>query len=358
MTSRRPPALEVRGLRAGHGDRTVLEGLDLTVAEGGVTAVLGPSGCGKTTLLRSVAGFITPTAGDIAIGGRSVLGLPPRRRGVGYVPQEGALFPHLDVAGNIAFGLGRGVGRSARQRRVEDLLTLLELPHELATRHPHQLSGGQQQRVAVARALAPSPGLVLLDETFSSLDAGLREETGRAVVRALRAAGAAALLVTHDQGEALSLADQVAVMADGRFLQVAAPTDVYLFPEHPEVAAFLGSATLLAGEAAADGRVSSALGHVPVASPMPTGRVTLVVRAEQVQVVTDSTLDDPADDTVPGVVEEVSFFGHDATIRVRLAGGELVTARVPGQAIPALGTKVGLEIAGPLVAYPADDLHP
>jgi iron(III) transport system ATP-binding protein len=347
MTGASVAALQVSGLRAGHGNRTVLEGLDLTVADG-VTAVLGPSGCGKTTLLRCVAGFVTPTAGDISISGRSVLGLAPRRRGVGYVPQEGALFPHLDVAGNIAFGLGRRVARAEKRRRVDELLTLLELPHELAARHPHQLSGGQQQRVAVARALAPTPGLVLLDEPFSSLDAGLREETGRAVVRALRASGAAALLVTHDQEEALSLADQVAVMADGRFLQVASPTDVYLAPEHPDVAAFLGSATLLPGEAAADGRVTSPLGEVSIASALPAGPVTLVVRAEQLQVATGQA----GVDAVPGVVDEVSFFGHDATIRVRLAGGELVTARVPGLGIPPLGTKVGLEVLGPLVAYP------
>ena len=337
-------ALEVTGLRAGHGTRTVLDGLDLTVA-GGVTAVLGPSGCGKTTLLRAVAGFITPTAGTIVIDGRSVRGVAPRRRGVGYVPQEGALFPHLDVAGNIAFGLGRGTTRSARRARVEELLALLELPGDLAARHPHQLSGGQQQRVAVARALAPSPRLVLLDEPFSSLDAGLREETGRAVVRALRAAGAAALLVTHDQGEALSLADQVAVMADGRFLQIAPPADVYLAPEHPDVAAFLGSATLLAGECGQDGRADSPLGAVTLATALPPGPVTLVVRSEQVQVST-------APAAVPGVVDEVSYFGHDATIRVRLASGDVVTARVAGIGIPGVGTKVGLEVIGPLVAYP------
>ncbi|GAB7004670.1 ABC transporter ATP-binding protein [Nocardioides sp. AN3] len=348
MTPTPHAALRVTGLCASHGARTVLEGLDLIVAEG-VTAVLGPSGCGKTTLLRAVAGFITPTAGDIAIGGRSALGLAPRRRGVGHVPQEGALFPHLDVAANIAFGLGRRVGRTARQRRVEELLALLELPQELASRQPHQLSGGQQQRVAVARALAPSPGLVLLDEPFSSLDAGLREETGRAVVRALRATGAAAVLVTHDQGEALSLADQVAVMADGRFLQVASPTDLYLSPAHPDVAAFLGSATVLRGEVTADGRVHSPLGQVEVVSPQPPGEVTLVVRAEQLQVVTGPT----ADAAVPGIVDEVSFFGHDATVRVRLASGELLLARVPGVGIPASGTKVGLDVVGPLVAFTA-----
>ncbi|MEU0314840.1 ABC transporter ATP-binding protein [Nocardioides sp. NPDC006273] len=337
-------ALQVSGLRAGHGSRQVLDGLDLTV-EGGVTAVLGASGCGKTTLLRCVAGFIAPSAGEIWIGGRSVAGLAPRRRGIGYVPQEGALFPHLDVGSNIAFGLGRNVARAERQARVAELLRLLELPAELADRQPHELSGGQQQRVAVARALAPRPRLVLLDEPFSSLDAGLREESGRAVVRALRTAGAAALLVTHDQGEALSLADQVAVMAAGRFLQVGSAVDVYLTPEHPEVAAFLGSATLLPGEVDGDGRVDSALGEIALATPQPAGPVTLVVRAEQVQVSADAA------SGIKGVVEEVSFFGHDATIRVRLSDDVRVTARVPGTGIPDIGTTVALEVVGPLVGY-------
>jgi iron(III) transport system ATP-binding protein len=340
-------ALEISGLRAGHGRRQVLDGLDLTV-EGGVTAVLGASGCGKTTLLRCVAGFMTPTAGEIRIGGRSVAGLAPRRRGIGYVPQEGALFPHLDVGGNIAFGLRRSVSRTERQERVAELLRLLELPSELADRHPHELSGGQQQRVAVARALAPRPRLVLLDEPFSSLDAGLREESGRAVVRALRTAGAAALLVTHDQGEALSLADQVAVMSAGRFLQVGSAVEVYLTPEHPEVAAFLGSATLLPGEVGGDGRVDSPLGEVALITPRPAGPVTLVVRAEQVQISVDAT------SGTKGVVEEVSFFGHDATIRVRLSHDVRVTARVPGTGIPDIGATVALDVVGPLVGYAGD----
>ncbi|TNM36705.1 ABC transporter ATP-binding protein, partial [Nocardioides albidus] len=214
-------ALEIRGLQAGYGRTTVLQGLDLRVASG-VTAILGSSGCGKTTLLRAVAGFVEPSAGTIDVAGRRVVdrgrehapggarSVPARSRGIGYVPQEGALFPHLSVARNVAFGLPRARRRDAAAV-VDAALELVELDPALARRYPHELSGGQQQRVALARALAPRPALVLLDEPFSSLDASLREETGRAVVRALRAADAAAVLVTHDQGEALSLADQVAV---------------------------------------------------------------------------------------------------------------------------------------------------
>ncbi|THI94015.1 ABC transporter ATP-binding protein, partial [Nocardioides sp.] len=256
-------ALQIHGLEAGYSGQPVLRALDLEVTAG-VTAILGPSGCGKTTLLRAVAGFVTPMAGTITVAGREVVSgrsvVAARRRGLGYVPQDGALFPHLTVEANVGFGLPRGQRRNSA--RVSEALALVELPAKLAQRYPHELSGGQQQRVALARALAPRPRLVLLDEPFSSLDASLREETGRAVVRALRAAGAAAVLVTHDQGEALSLADQVAVMVDGSFLQVAAPADVYLTPADPRVAAFLGHAALVAGTAAgepdADGRVRSA----------------------------------------------------------------------------------------------------
>ncbi len=219
--------------------------------------------------------------------GRSV---PSRKRDIGYVPQEGALFPHLDVARNVAFGLPRDQRRGVSSR-VSELLELVELPRDLATRFPHQLSGGQQQRVALARALAPRPSLVLLDEPFSSLDAGLREETGRSVVRALQASGAAGVLVTHDQGEALSLADQVAVMASGRFLQVDAPRQIYLSPADERVAAFLGHAALLPGEIVIGPEgapmAHCVLGSVPVRGRTEAGRVTLAIRPEQLQVVAD-----------------------------------------------------------------------
>ncbi len=341
-------ALVVSGLSAGYGPRPVLDGVDLRV-DGGLTAILGPSGCGKTTFLRSVAGFVTPRAGRIAIGGTTVVGagrcVPARKRGVGYVPQEGALFPHLDVVGNVAFGLPR-TARRGSDARVRAALDLVELPASLAERYPHELSGGQQQRVALARALAPGPSLVLLDEPFASLDAGLREETGRAVVRALRAAGAAAVLVTHDQGEALSLADQVAVMSGGSFRHVAAPHEIYLEPADEDVARFLGHASLLSGTVAGDGSVACALGSLPLRAPAPTGLVRVAVRAEQIDLHHD---DGPG---VPGVVQDVSFFGHDATARVRLDTTEIVSARTPGDEVPRPGDRVHLEVVGEVVAYP------
>ena len=319
--------LRVTGLTKSFGEVLVLDGIDLDVP-GGLTAVLGASGCGKTTLLRLVAGFLQPDGGTIRLGDQVVAGagrpVPPRGRRIGYVPQEGALFPHLDVAANIAFGLRSGRRAAAGRARVAEMLDLVELPRAAATRSPHELSGGQQQRVALARALAPRPDVVLLDEPFSSLDAGLREETGRAVARALRASEATAVLVTHDQGEALSLADQVAVMADGRFLQVGTPDRGLPRPGHPGGGGVRGARGAGAGD-----REERHRHERPWRGPVRgarDGRVLLAVRPEQVAV----TGKDEAGSLAAEVLE-VSFFGHDATVRARVAGpDELVevTARV------------------------------
>jgi len=328
----------------------VLDDVSLDIRDGEFLTVIGPSGCGKTTLLRIIGGLTDIQGGSVQIDGRPVTGpgrpTPPRLRNVGYLPQEGALFPHLDVAANVGFGLRRS--ERSGSRRVCEMLELVELPPEVADRFPHQLSGGQQQRVALARALAPRPALVLLDEPFSSLDAGLREETGRAVVRALRASGTRAVLVTHDQGEALSLADQVAVMTAGRFLQVGAPAEVYLSPVDESVAAFLGHAVLLPGRVdPGDATVAnSPLGQVTVRGRVGPGPVVLAVRAEQVQVATRTTGGTPAQ------VLDVSFFGHDATIRVRLDSGEELTARTPAAAIPRPGDRVVLCVDGHVLAFP------
>ena len=344
--------LRVTGLTKSFGATTVLDGIDLDVA-GGLTAVLGASGCGKTTLLRLVAGFLEPDAGTIRLGDRVVAGagrpVPPRLRRIGYVPQEGSLFPHLDVAQNIAFGLPRGARRSRAGRdRVHQMLDLVELPQATATRQPQELSGGQQQRVALARALAAEPEVVLLDEPFSSLDAGLREETGRSVARALRASAATAVLVTHDQGEALSLADQVAVMAGGRFLQVAPPDEVYLDPASPEVASFVGQSALLPAQARG-GRASSVLGDIRVRGQRD-GSVLLAVRPEQLAV-TDRDLSD----SLAAEVLEVSFYGHDATLRARIAGADGpvdVTVRVPAGEVPHAGEAIGVRVVGEVLAFP------
>ena len=242
-------ALRVSALAKSFGATPVLRGLDLLVAEGHLVAILGASGGGKTTLLRLLCGFEQADAGTIAIGGAVVDGVVDgrpvhvrsERRRVGYVAQDGALFPHLSVADNILFGLSRA-GRRERAR-AEALLELVGLPASYALRPPQALSGGEQQRVALARALAPRPRLVLLDEPFSALDAFLRAGTRRAVADALAQAGASALLVTHDQSEALSLGDRVGVLRDGRLVQVATPSELYRHPVDARLARFVGEAT-------------------------------------------------------------------------------------------------------------------
>jgi iron(III) transport system ATP-binding protein len=340
-------SLTVRGLCKRYGPVAALDGVDLDVAAGALTAVLGPSGCGKTTLLRCVAGFERVDAGQVEVGARTVTGrgvhLAPERRRVAVVPQEGALFPHLSVAGNVAYGLGRAARHGGR---VAEVLALVGLDG-LGGRMPHELSGGQQQRVAVARALAPRPPLVLLDEPFSALDAGLRAEVRRDVRDALRADGATAVLVTHDQDEALSMADQVAVMRDGRILQSGSPVEVYGSPVDAWVGDFVGEAVLLPATVS-DGVATTALGQFP-APHAPAGDGTVLVRPEQVQV-----LAVPDADAVVATVSRRDFFGHDALLVLSLDGGTKVRARIFDLAERELtpGLRVGLRVRGPVLTYP------
>jgi iron(III) transport system ATP-binding protein len=347
----RMTAVTVRNLRKAFGPSKVLKGIDLTVPEESVTAILGPSGCGKTTLLRLVAGFDGPDSGEILLGERLVSAdgsfVAPQHRGVGYVPQEGALFPHLDIARNITFGL---TGRERRSGdRVEELLALVGLDPLVRQRFPHQLSGGQQQRVALARALAPRPSLILLDEPFSSLDAGLREGTGRAVIEALKATKTTALLVTHDQSEALSLADQVAVMRDGTLAQVGTPHEVYRAPADLGVAEFVGVAVVVDADVV-DGSASSDLGPLCVMPGFDAGRARLLVRPEQIELVGSSQVG------VEARVVDVSYFGHDAAVRLQvLASGRLVTARVSGTSVPMPHTVVQVSVSGHVAAYSPED---
>jgi iron(III) transport system ATP-binding protein len=346
--------LEIRGLRKSFGGTRVLRGLDLDVPSGAVAAVLGPSGCGKTTLLRLVAGFEHADAGEIRIGGRVVAdartSLPPERRRVGVVPQEGALFPHLDVASNVAFGLPRrGAGSArARRERVAELLALVGMA-DLSDRMPSQLSGGQQQRVALARALAPDPDVVLLDEPFSALDAGLRAAIRQDVRSALHTTGATGLLVTHDQEEALSTADLVAVVRDGVVVQSAAPEQVYTAPGDLDVATFVGEAVVLPATVSA-GVATTALGRLPLlrgaAGEAGAGRV--VVRPEQVRMVR-------AGRGVPARVLGTTFYGHDASVQLEIRGpvGEAVPVLCRTQGPLPTTDEVGLEVAGP-VSFFAD----
>lgn len=357
--------LRIRGLCKGFGHSPVLEDLDLDVAAGELLAVLGPSGSGKTTLLRLVCGFEAEDAGTIELDGRLVaddgrLKVPPEKRGIGYVAQEGALFPHLSVHDNIAFGLAR---RERTAARVDALLDMVGLPAAYCTRAPSALSGGEQQRVALARALAPGPSLILLDEPFTALDAGLRAETRAAAVASLKEVGASAVLVTHDQGEALSMGDKVAVMQNGRLAQVASPQTLYDCPANRELARFIGEAVLVPGTMAGD-TVDCCFGRLPLApkvqSPDAADRraVNVLIRPEQFRLSTDdasySQASGPDAERYTACVEQMQFYGHDARIQLRLHDGQLFTATVPGFDLPSVGQTVGFHVAGRVYTYPAD----
>jgi iron(III) transport system ATP-binding protein len=344
--------LRIADLAKAFGDHRVLSDVNLTVASGALVAILGASGSGKTTLLRLICGFERPDAGTIEVDERIVSGpslhVPPEQRQIGYVAQEGALFPHLSVADNIVFGLPRRLRRT--HQGVGELLELVGLPASFAARPPQALSGGEQQRVALARALAPSPKLVLLDEPFSALDAALRVETREAVAAALAAAGATALLVTHDQAEALSMGHEVAVLRQGRLVQVADPVTLYRRPEDAELARFVGEAVLLPG-VAVDGQAMCALGQLPLASRVGKGPIEVLVRPEQIRLA-------PGEHT-PGVrarVCSVTFYGHDASVSLLLPDqrpAQRVVARVAGHASLQPGTEVTLWVEGDVVAFSA-----
>src|ERR1700735_1207906 len=288
--------LTVSGLAKAFGTHPVLTGVDLEVPAGSLTAILGPSGSGKTTLLRLMAGFDRADAGMIKIGDVLVDGpgvhIPPERRRIGYVPQEGSLFPHLTVEGNVGFGL------SARDRRGGKVAAMLEAVGlgGFGKRYPHQLSGGQQQRVALARALAIEPAVVLLDEPFASLDAHLRASVRADVQDIFRRAGTTAVLVTHDQDEALSIADRVAALRDGRIAQYATPEDLYCRPVDADLATFVGEANLLEG-VLNGAMVKTLLGNLPLDPAATTlgtaGQVTVLIRPEQIDLA--SAVSPPAD---------------------------------------------------------------
>src|ERR1700678_2021849 len=341
--------LSVNRLSKAFAGMPVLRDVDLEVASGSLVAVLGASGSGKTTLLRLLSGFERADSGSIEIDGQTVSGpgvrLAPEKRRIGYVAQEGSLFPHLSVADNVAFGLPRAERRN--RRKVEALLASVDRPASYAGRAPHQLSGGEQQRVALARALAPAPKLVLLDEPFSSLDAALRIETRQAVASALAAAGATALLVTHDQSEALSMGREDAVLRDGLFAQVAAPEELYRRPVDAALAQFVGEAALLPG-IVSRGVATCALGRLRLALSTSGRPVEVMVRPEQIRF--DSRSNGEA---VPAQVLAVTFFGHDASVLVSLeAGARKVTMRVPGHAAPSPGAEAWLGVEGVVMAYP------
>jgi iron(III) transport system ATP-binding protein len=311
--------------------------LTLQVNQGEILTLLGPSGCGKTTALRLVAGFEVPDSGSVVIRGELMAGpsrwSPPEARGVGIVFQDYALFPHLTVADNVGFGL-RDLGRSARRTRVAQILELVGL-EAFADRYPHELSGGQQQRVAVARALAPAPAVILLDEPFSNLDADLRAQMRGEIEKILRNTRTTAIFVTHDQEEAFTLADRVGVLNQGRLEQLDTPYEIYHNPSTRFVAEFVGAADFLPGLATADGIVTE-LGVFPNTDGRKIGeRMEVMIRPDD----TTFVLAADGDATIVGR----SFRGPENLYSVRLPSGHLVHSSQPSSAFFATGARVRVE---------------
>jgi iron(III) transport system ATP-binding protein len=345
--------VQARGVVKAYGRRTVLSGIDLDVPTGTITAVLGPSGCGKTTLLRILAGFEDPDAGEIRIGGRLMAdqrrAVPAHRRRVGLMPQEGALFPHLSVGANIAFGLPRGAAAAGSVRQWLKVVGL----DGLADVRPHQLSGGQQQRVALARALAARPRVLLLDEPFAALDAGLRVKVREDIAEIIHESGTTALLVTHDQAEALSLADNVALLMDGHVAQYGRPAQMYERPATLAAARFIGATVEIDG-VCHGGRVDSALGTATARLPVPDGPVTVVLRPEQLRLV-------GADRGIPATLTARRFYGADTVVHVALADGVALQVSGGGADVVdgvAVGASVTVAVTGDVLAYPRADTAP
>ena len=345
--------LHLSGISKSFGTTEVLRDVTLEVPDGTRIALVGSSGSGKSTLLRLIAGFERPDAGTIALGGREMAGprstVPAHRRGIGYVAQDGALFPHLSVARNIAFGMPRAARQAAR---VGELMELASLDPILADRMPHELSGGQQQRVALARALTQQPTAILLDEPFSALDTGLRAQTRQAVVDMLERSGVTAMLVTHDREEALSFGQQVGVLVGGRLVQAGLPARVFDAPIDIRVAAFLGDMVLVPARSAGADAVDCAFGRLAVRHDRSGGaaRVRAMVRPEQLRLA-------PAADGGNATVIDVRSTGAGAEITLRIGAGEFqaeATHRVPlhvASQFPA-GCRVHIAVDGGVVLYP------
>ncbi|MGZ4250922.1 MAG: ABC transporter ATP-binding protein [Solirubrobacteraceae bacterium] len=339
------------------GTRAVLRDVDVDVAQGALTAILGSSGSGKTTLLRVIVGFIAPDAGTVSVAGSIVAGggrkpVAPDKRTIGYVAQEGALYPHLSVAENVGFGLPRS--QRKRGARIVEALELVGLGADYGNRRPHELSGGEQRRVALARALAPRPRLVLLDEPFSGLDAALRAETRAAVVHALTQEGATAVMVTHDQAEALSTGDEVAVLREGELVQTASPDVLYRTPADLDVARFVGEAVVIGGQAHGH-VVSCPLGTLEVVNPRLAGSVEVMIRPEQI-LVSGRAADAVQSQEAPRArVLGHTCFGPDTVLALELDGspGVTLSARTFERALPKPGELVDLSVRGPVVTYPA-----
>lgn len=363
------PALDADNLSKSFGDTVAVRDASFHVEQGEILALLGPSGCGKSTTLRLIAGFERPDQGVVRINGDTAVDptvwRPPERRRIGMVPQDFALFPHLSVAENIAFGLKDGHHawwtRAVRRlrhvptpARVDELLDLVDL-HGFGDRYPHELSGGEAQRVALARALAPQPAAVLLDEPFSNLDQNLRASLRLAMRNILKAANTAAIFVTHDREEALSLADRVAVMHHGRIEQIGAPDDIYYRPETRFIGTFVGDANIIPGERVRGG-AQTELGFVVLANPDSETTdevIDVLLRPEQLAL-------KPCQDDGPDCANVISseYYGHDQVVRVRLRSGVNVEARLRTEVVWRPDDPVDVIVLDDGIAFTADPLSP
>jgi putative spermidine/putrescine transport system ATP-binding protein len=347
--------LNLTGVQKAYGPNKVVKDFDLSVERGEFVTFLGPSGCGKTTTLRMIAGFETPTAGEIRINGQDVTYLRPNKRAIGMVFQAYALFPNMTVAQNIGFGLKvAGKPTQAIKSRVDEMLAMIKLP-QLVDRYPYQLSGGQQQRVSLARALAPSPQILLLDEPLSALDARIRVSL-REEIRALqRKLGITTIFVTHDQEEALSMSDRIVVMNEGGVEQVGTPSEIYNAPRTRFVASFVGTLNLIDGKI-----VDASVGAVDIDGQRATTRrklngakpgdiLAMALRPEALRIGAGS--DDR--NTLAGVIEDVAFLGAVVRVRVRLAEAAVIidTFNSGANDLPALGAPI-------TVNFGRDDLIP
>ncbi|PRH82008.1 ABC transporter ATP-binding protein [Arenimonas caeni] len=327
------PLLAIDRLSCAYAGQPAVRELSLALAPGELGCLLGPSGCGKTTLLRAIAGFHAPAAGALRLRGRDALPLPPEGRGLGFVFQDLALFPHLTVAGNVAFGLHR-LPRAERAARVAETLAMIGL-EGLGERYPHELSGGQQQRVALARSLAPRPDLLLLDEPFSSLDADLRGRLRDDLRALLKRLGIAALLVTHDQEEAFAFADTVGVMQAGRLLQWAPGFELYHRPATPFVASFVGEGRFLPATVLAGNRLGTALGELEFAAPQgwPVGStVRVLLRPDDLRPTETGGIE--------AEVRSVAFRGAESLHTLVLPDGTSLTTLVPSHQQRAPGSRM------------------
>jgi putative spermidine/putrescine transport system ATP-binding protein len=358
-TARLAPAhvgLELDRIFHRYGDTPVVDGVSISIAPGELVALLGPSGCGKTTLLKIVAGFTRQTAGQVRIGGTEVDRLPANRRRVGIVFQNYALFPHMTVTQNVAYGLDvMRVERAAKVLRIQEMLELVRMDG-FADRYPRQLSGGQQQRVAIARALAVRPAVLLLDEPFAALDKALRLDMQIELKRIQREAGITTILVTHDQEEALSLADRVALLNHGKLEQFASPTEIYDRPASLFVNTFVGTANVLAGKVAVSegGQYTVALavgGTIRATSPMSLqvgSSVHVCLRPEALALT-------PRPDGLPATVDVGLPLGASIVHELRLADGTTLKSAAPrkiGDEPIAAGTQVRLRQQSPAIAFP------